>query len=160
MTTPILIRRAEPAEPADTDAILRILRETYETTWKPELSAAAIARFESSAHTAAYVRERLAHFAVACLGGEVVGLLDWRDDFIDALHVSPRHQRLGIGAALLRHAETAIAGAGHARIRLETDTFNQQARAFYGKHGYAEVDFYPDEEWCSGFTTVLMSKAL
>ena len=92
--------------------------------------------------------------------GEVVGLLDWRDDFIDALHVSPQHQRLGIGAALLHHAETAIARAGHARIRLETDTFNQQARAFYGKQGYAEVDFYPDEEWHSGFTTVLMSKGL
>ncbi|TLP75953.1 GNAT family N-acetyltransferase [Pseudomonas nitroreducens] len=157
MTTPLLIRGAEPA---DAEAILRILGETYQATWKPELSAEAIARFESSAHTALYVRERLAHFEVACVDGEVVGLLNWRDDFIDALHVSPRHQRLGVGAALLRHAETAIAGAGHARIRLETDTFNRQARAFYGKHGYAEVDFYPDEEWHSGFTTVLMNKVL
>jgi len=157
MTTPTLIRRAEPA---DADAILRILGETYEATWKPELSAEAIRRFESSAHTAAYVHERLAYFEVACLDGEVAGLLDWRDDFIEALHVSPRHQRLGIGEALLRHAETAIVGAGHRRIRLETDTFNQQARAFYGKHGYAEIDFYPDEEWHSGFTTVLMSKDL
>ncbi|MCP1622116.1 GNAT family N-acetyltransferase [Pseudomonas nitroreducens] len=157
MTTPLLIRRADPA---DTGAILRILGETYEATWKPELSAEAIARFQSSARTAAYVSERLRHFAVACIDGEVVGLLDWRDDFIDALHVSPRHQRLGIGAALLHHAEAAIACEGYACVRLETDTFNRQARAFYGKHGYAEVDFYPDEEWHSGFTTVLMSKAL
>ncbi|MFJ3261282.1 GNAT family N-acetyltransferase [Pseudomonas sp. NPDC086581] len=157
MTTPILIRRAEPA---DTDAILRILRETYETTWKPELSAEAIARFESSAHTAAYVRARLAHFEVACLGGEVAGLLDWRDDFIDALHVSPRHQRQGIGAALLRHAEGIIAGAGHAEVRLETDTFNRQACSFYRRHGYHELDRYPDEEWQSGFTTLLMGKSL
>lgn len=157
MTTPILIR---PAESADADAILRILGETYEATWKPELTVEAIARFESSAHTAAYVRERLPFFQLACIDGEVVGLLDWRDDFIDALHVSPRRQRLGIGAALLHHAEAAIAAAGHTHVRLETDTFNRQARAFYGKQGYAEVDFYPDEEWHSGFTTVLMSKAL
>ncbi|MFV3308795.1 GNAT family N-acetyltransferase [Pseudomonas sp. NY15181] len=157
MTTSILIRRAEPA---DADAIQRILGETYEATWKPELTAEAVARFESSAHTAAYVRERLTFFRVACLGGEVVGLLDWRDDFIDSLHVSPRQQRMGIGVALLRHAEDEIARAGHRQVRLETDTFNRQARAFYGKHGYAEVDFYPDEEWHSGFTTVLMSKAL
>lgn len=156
MSTSILIRRADTA---DTDAILRILGDTYETTWKPELTAEAIARFESSAHTAAYVHERLPFFQVACIAGDVVGLLDWRDDFIDALHVSPRHQRLGVGAALLRHAETAIADAGHAGVRLETDTFNQQARAFYGKHGYAEIDFYPDEEWHSGFTTVLMRKS-
>jgi ribosomal protein S18 acetylase RimI-like enzyme len=157
MTTPVLIRRAEAA---DCDAILRILGETYEATWKPELSAEAVARFESSSHTSTYVRERLAHFAVACIAGEVVGLLDWRDDFIDALHVSPRHQRLGIGAALLHHAEAAIVRDGHGRARLETDTFNHQARAFYGKHGYAEIDLYPDEEWRSGFTTVLMSKVL
>ncbi|MDN6856731.1 GNAT family N-acetyltransferase [Pseudomonas sp. CAN2814] len=157
MTTPPLIRCAESA---DTDAILRILSETYEATWKPALCAEAVARFESSARTSAYVRERLAHFAIACIAGEVVGLLDWRDDFIDALHVSPRHQRLGIGAALLHHAEAAIVREGYACVRLETDTFNHQSRAFYGKHGYAEADFYPDEEWHSGFTTVLMSKAL
>lgn len=157
MTTPILIR---PAESADADAILRILGDTYQATWKPELTAEAIARFESSAHTAVYVRERLPFFHLACIDGEVVGLLDWCDNFIDALHVSPRHQRLGIGTALLRHAETAIAGGGHACVRLETDTFNHQARTFYGKHGYAEVDFYPDEEWHSGFTTVLMIKPL
>lgn len=59
MTTPILIRRAEPA---DADAVLRILGETYEATWKPELSAEAIARFESSTHTSVYVHERLQFF--------------------------------------------------------------------------------------------------
>ncbi len=106
------------------------------------------------------MRERLPHFQVACIDGEIVGLLDWRDDFIDALHVSPGQQRRGIGAVLLDHAERNIRAAGFARARLETDTFNQQARAFYGKQGYAEVDFYPDEEWHSGFTTVLMSKVL
>lgn len=157
MTNPISIRRAGPA---DAEAILRILGETYEATWKPALSAQAIARFESSAHTIAYVRERLAHFQVACIDGEIVGLLDWRDDFIDALHVSPGQQRRGIGAVLLDHAEQKIRAAGFSQARLETDTFNHQARAFYGKHGYAEVDFYPDEEWHSGFTTVLMIKPL
>ena len=30
----------------------------------------------------------------------------------------------------------------------------------YRKHGYAEIDTYPDEEWDSGFTTVLLVKAL
>jgi len=157
MTTPVLIR---PAEPADAEAILRILGETYEATWKPALTAEAIARFEASAHTADYVRGRLPFFRVACIAGEVVGLLDWREDFIDALHVSPCRQRLGIGAALLHHAESEIARAGHRLVRLETDTFNHQARGFYGKHGYVEIDFYPDEEWHSGFTTVLMSKVV
>uniref|UniRef100_UPI00210759A9 amidase family protein n=1 Tax=Acidovorax sp. ST3 TaxID=2219062 RepID=UPI00210759A9 len=56
------------------------------------------------------------------------------------------------------YENTRAAGFGDAR--LETDTFNMQSRAFYAKHGYAEVDTYPDEEWDSGFTTVLLVKAL
>lgn len=149
-----------PASPADAEAILRILGETYETTWKPQLTAEARARFEAAGRTRAYVQARLGHFHLACLGGEVIGLVDWRDDFIDALHVSPRAQRAGAGSALLRFAERRMAAAGHAQARLETDTFNTQSRAFYARHGYAEIDFYPDEEWHSGFTTVLLSKPL
>lgn len=153
----ISIRRAEPA---DIEAILRILGETYLTTWKPQLTAQAIARFESSGHTVRYVQEYLPGIHLACLEEEVMGLIDWRDNFIDSLHVSLSHQGRGIGGALLRFAEAAIAAAGHAEVRLETDTFNQQARAFYRKHGYRELDFYPDEEWQSGLTTVLMGKPL
>jgi len=157
LKTPFLIRRAESS---DADAILHILGETYEATWKPALTAEAVAHFEASARTTAYMYARLPFFRVACLDDEVVGPLDWHEDFIDALHVSPCRQRLGIGAALLHHAEREIARAGHRQVRLDTDTFNHPARAFYGKQGYAEVDFYPDEEWHSGFTTVLMTKAL
>ena len=57
-------------------------------------------------------------------------------------------------------AEDGMRAAGFDEARLETDTFNTQSRAFYAKHGYAEVDTYPDEEWDSGFTTVLLVKAL
>lgn len=156
MTMPF-IRRATPG---DTDAVLRILRQTYEATWKPELTPDAIARFERSGHTRRYVDERLCAMYVAESGGEVAGLVDWDKDFIDALHVSPDHQRHGIGSKLLLQAEAAIAAAGHAQVRLETDTFNHAARSFYLRHGYAETGFYPDEEWHSGFTTVQMTKKL
>ncbi|MDF3935470.1 GNAT family N-acetyltransferase [Pseudomonas citronellolis] len=149
-----------PATPADAEAILRILDATYEFTWKPQLTAEARARFEAQRRTPAYVREHLAHFQLACRDDQVIGLVDWRDDFIDALHVSPHAQRTGAGGALLRHAERRIAADGYRQVRLETDTFNVQSRAFYAAHGYAEIDFYPDEEWHSGFTTVLLSKPL
>ena len=72
----------------------------------------------------------------------------------------PALQRRGVGAALLALAEAGMRADGHAQARLETDTFNTQSRAFYRKHGYAEVDTYPDEEWDSGFTTVLLVKPL
>lgn len=157
MNSPVPIRCAEPG---DVDAIVRLLGETYASTWKPQLTAEAIARYESRGHTRHYVQQYLASIQLACVDGEVVGMIDWREDFIDALHVSPARQGLGIGGALLRFAEAAISAAGHPEVRLETDTFNQQARSFYQRHGYLELDFYPDEEWHSGFTTVLMGKML
>ncbi|MEN5181886.1 GNAT family N-acetyltransferase [Comamonas testosteroni] len=149
-----------PALPDDADAIVRILGQTYEATWKPVLTPAAIARFESSGSTLRYVDERICAMHVAMSGAEIAGVIDWSRDFIDALHVSPRYQGQGIGGQLLRYAEAAMVAAGHAQSRLETDTFNLQARGFYGSHGYQETGFCPDEEWHSGLTTVQMAKQL
>lgn len=58
------------------------------------------------------------------------------------------------------HAEAEIAKAGFTAARLETDTFNIQARALYESRGYREADRYPDTEWISGLTTILLVKAL
>ena len=49
-----------------------------------------------------------------------------------------------------------IAVSGHAVARLETDTFNTRSQAFYAARGYREAGRYPDEEWNSGLTTVLL----
>jgi ribosomal protein S18 acetylase RimI-like enzyme len=57
-------------------------------------------------------------------------------------------------------AEQEIASAGYPQARLETDTFNSRARAFYAKRGYREAEQYPDIEWNSGLTTLLLVKAL
>lgn len=57
-------------------------------------------------------------------------------------------------------AEAAIAETGFAQARLETYTFNLRSRAFYDQRGYREADRYPDNEWNSGFTTLLLVKPL
>jgi hypothetical protein len=57
-------------------------------------------------------------------------------------------------------AEAAIAEAGFAAARLETDTFNRRSQAFYAARGYREAGRYPDEEWNSGLTTLLLVKPL
>ena len=87
-------------------------------------------------------------------------MVDWEGNFIWALHVQPDMQRRGVGAALLALAEAAMRQAGVREARLETDDFNVRSRAFYARNGYQEIDTYPDEEWDSGFTTVLLSKRL
>jgi ribosomal protein S18 acetylase RimI-like enzyme len=79
---------------------------------------------------------------------------------VNALHVHSLAARTGVGAALMDVAEAAIAAAGHPAARLETDTFNARSQAFYAARGYREAGRYPDEEWSSGLTTLLLVKAL
>ncbi|MCO4888995.1 GNAT family N-acetyltransferase [Cupriavidus sp. WGtm5] len=149
-----------PALPSDAQAVEAILIDTHLGTWKPQLTPAAAAAFELQGKTRSYVEARLQEFRVACVDGVPAAMVDWEHNFIWALHVGRAWQRMGLGAALLAHAEAEMARAGQREARLETDTFNQQSRAFYRRQGYAEIDFYPDESWDSGFTTVLLSKAL
>jgi ribosomal protein S18 acetylase RimI-like enzyme len=153
----IIIR---PADPEDVAALEAILRDTFESTWLPQLTPEAAAAYRGDDRPAAYVGERGRLFVVAEVGGEVVGLVDWDGDFVNALHVRSDHARSGVGGQLMDHAEAAMAAAGHPRARLETDTFNTRSHAFYAKRGYRETGRYPDEEWNSGLTTLLLVKAL
>jgi ribosomal protein S18 acetylase RimI-like enzyme len=158
MTSASLIVR--PAQPADAPALRAILHDTFESTWAPNITPAAAAAFRREDRPAAYVAERGLNFWVAERGGEVVGLVDWQDDFVNALHVLARHARTGVGARLMDKAEREIARGGFAAVRLETDTFNTRSRAFYAARGYREAERYPDQEWGSGLTTLLLVKPL
>ena len=40
------------------------------------------------------------------------------------------------------------------------DSFNTRSQAFYAARGYREADRYPDLEWNSGLTTLLLVKPL
>ena len=149
-----------PATAADADALKAILRDTFESTWRPNITAGAAAAALRGDRPAAYVAEKGLAFWVAERGGAVVGLVHWEGDFVHALHVLARHARSGVGARLMDHAEAQIAAAGFAAARLETDTFNQRSQAFYAVRGYVEAGRYPDEEWNSGLTTLLLVKPL
>ncbi len=149
-----------PSRPSDATAAQAVLRDTFETTWGPQITPEAMAAYRAHDRPKTYWDDRGAQFWLAEVGGEVVGLVDWDGDFVNALHVRSSHARKGIGSALMDHAEAAIAAAGLAAVRLETDTFNTRSRAFYAGRGFVEVDRYPDREWNSGLTTLLLSKPL
>lgn len=61
-----------------------------------------------------------------------------REALLDEIYVRDRGH--GVGAALLRHAVTAAAGAGAAVMFLETEAHNARVRAFYARHGFAAED--------------------
>jgi ribosomal protein S18 acetylase RimI-like enzyme len=149
-----------PSRPEDAGSLRAILHDTFESTWRPQITAEAAQAFLVEDRPARFVAERGHAFRVAERAGEVIGLVYWEDDFVHALHVAGAHARRGVGARLMDEAEAAIAAAGHAQARLETDTFNARSRAFYAARGYREAGRYPDEEWASGLTTLLLVKPL
>lgn len=155
--SPITVR---PSRPEDAAALIAILYDTFGSTWRPQVTAAATARFCAEERPRAFVGERGREFLVAERNGAVVGLVHRDGDFVTALHVHSTAARTGVGAALMDAAEAAIAASGHRMARLETDTFNVRSQAFYAARGYQEADRYPDEEWDSGLTTLLLVKRL
>lgn len=149
-----------PATPADGPALQAILRDTFESTWLPNITQAAANAFGAENRPADYVGRRGPEFWLAERDGEVVGFVDWDGDFVNALHVRAAHARSGVGRLLMDKAEQAITADGFPTVRLETDTFNARSQAFYAARGYHEAARYPDEEWNSGLTTILLVKPL
>lgn len=152
--------RVRRAQATDAPILREILHDTYESIWLPHLTSAASQAFRDEDRPAAYVAARGAEFWVAELDGEVIGFVDWDGDFVNALHVRSSRARMGAGRHLMDKAEAEIAAAGFSSARLETDTFNTRSRAFYASRGYREADSYPDTEWNSGLTTLLLVKPL
>jgi GNAT superfamily N-acetyltransferase len=152
--------RVRRAQASDAPALRAILWDTFASTWLPKLTPAAAGAFRDEDRPRAYVAERGLKFWVAERDGEPVGLVDVEGDFVNALHVLAAHRRSGVGARLMERAEAEILGAGFAAARLETDTFNETSQAFYAARGYREAARYPDREWASGLTTLLLVKPL
>lgn len=78
---------------------------------------------------------RIAEIWVAELDGELVGFISLvGSNEVGILFVDPRHQRSGIGSALMDHARQL-------RGELEVDVFaeNPAGRAFYAAYGFREI---------------------
>jgi GNAT superfamily N-acetyltransferase len=149
-----------PAGPADVDSLVAILYDTFDSTWRPNITSLAAKAFRDEDRPAAYVARRGREFWVCECAKDVVGFVDWQDDFVNALHVRGSHARLGVGTLLMDKAEVEIGRLGFSAARLETDTFNTDSQQFYARRGYKEADRYPDMEWSSDLVTILLVKPL
>lgn len=150
-----------PARSDDAPALIALLHATFQDTWMPQMSAEALTRWQARDDgPEAYVRDKGADFVIAEIDGALAGMIHWHDGFVHALHVDARYRRRGIGAALMAEAERATREVGLARLRLETDTFNQPSQALYRTLGYVEIDRYPDITYDPRIVTVLLEKVL
>ena len=67
--------------------------------------------------------------------GALVGFMAVHPGWIEQLYVAVEAQRGGVGGALVEHAKSLMAD-----IRLYTFQANAPARAFYARHGFAEIE--------------------
>lgn len=148
------------AHAGDASRLKTILQDSFERTWLPALTPAAAARYRLEDRGTRYVEADLDRLIVAEVQGVVAGFVHWERDFVEGLHVHHDYRRRGAGSILMEYAERAMAEQGFAAARLETDSFNIASQAFYLGRSYVEQSRYPDQEWDSGFTTILYAKAL
>jgi len=79
----------------------------------------------------------------ACLGDALAGfvVLNFKGPFVgyvQLLGVAAPHRGLGMGAALLAHAERCIFERTH-NVFICVSSFNETAQRFYARHGYQAV---------------------
>jgi GNAT superfamily N-acetyltransferase len=125
----------------DMDAAARVLRTAFDQAlpWLAGLHTPAQDRW--------FFRERV--FATcevwgAFDGAVMVGMLAFREDWIDQLYVLPEAQGRGVGTELLQVAQNAFD-----RLQLWTFQRNDRARRFYQARGFAlvrETDGAANEE--------------
>ena len=117
------------ARDLDAGAVGAILSEFVDTSdWLPRIHT----RAEDIAHAARMIDLGRVH--VAEDSGTVVGFCARNGDDLDALYVASEKRGQGIGAALLRHAQTVVD-----RLELWTFQANEGAQRFYLRHGFVEM---------------------
>ena len=130
-----------PATAADVPSLTELARAAYEH-YIPRLGAPPRPMTDDYAEV---VRTRRA--VVAERGGEILGLVVLRvsdEGFcVDNIAVDPSHQGIGVGKALLEHAEVAARNAGFDSIYLYTHERMTENLALYSRIGYVEYDRRP-----------------
>jgi ribosomal protein S18 acetylase RimI-like enzyme len=127
-----------PATEADVPRLSELVRTAYE----PYVERLGEPPRPMTVDYAEVVRSH--HVTVAERGGEILGLvvLGVSDEgfFVDNVAVDPSHQGIGVGRALLEHAETAARDAGFDSIYLYTHERLVENLALYSRIGYVEYD--------------------
>ena len=152
MPDPISLRPGAPHDALPIAALaVQVFLDTYATDGvRPDLAREAFREYSPDAFDA-----RLAHphrrFVLAEKGAGLAGFAEVVTLPVAApagavtgaelvrLYVQPAFQRAGLGVRLLRAAEAVARDAGMTALWLTAWEGNERARAFYSRHGYADV---------------------
>jgi ribosomal protein S18 acetylase RimI-like enzyme len=130
-----------PATPADVPRLTELVRAAYEH-YVERLGGPPRPMTDDYADVV-----RNAQVTVATRDGEIAGLIVLRvttEGFlVDNVAVDPSHQGVGVGRALLEHAEDAARRAGYDSVYLYTHERMTENLALYSRIGYVEYDRRP-----------------
>ncbi|WP_412525456.1 GNAT family acetyltransferase [Burkholderia lata] len=125
-----------PFERADTDAVLAVWRDAFPQYEDPD----APPHRDPLRSIELKLATQPELFFVATSGARVVGTLmagfDGHRGWLYSFGVSNDARRLGIGRALIAHAERALAARGCLKINLQVLPGNDDACRFYAALGY------------------------
>lgn len=158
----------ERATIEDVPEIKRVLSETWKATYGPWLSEETITTVTSVWHNpdqlALEIQNPNIFFGVARLpDGPIAGITTLgkhTDDTIMLfrLYIHPQYQRRGLGSNLL---DAGIAAFPAARmILLEVEENNQQAYAFYLRHGFQDMERKEERVHSDVIKVIVMAKHL
>jgi ribosomal-protein-alanine N-acetyltransferase len=125
---------------ADADSVGRVGFEAWEAN--PVLNAFGVdmmVRIRLSFRR--FAKEHYSLITVGELGGEIAGWTarDGARDYISDLWVSPAHQGLGIGSALISNLLREMRAEGLKRARIDTHAANEGAIRLYQELGFSIV---------------------
>lgn len=131
----MILRAATEADIAET---ARVAVASYGAGFASILEQPVLAGYDTAFFEKRF-RDQLARLWVAEDEGRILGFLKLTDAHIDMLFVDPAAFGTGVGAAILRHAETLGA------TTLECFAENHAARAFYTRMGWRLARAYSRE---------------
>lgn len=125
---------------ADADSVGRVGFEAWAAN--PVLNAYGadmVTRIRTSFH--GFARDHFNLITVGELGGDIAGWTarEGARDYISDLWVSPAHQGLGIGSALMSATLRIMRAEGLRRARIDTHAANEGAIRLYKELGFAVV---------------------
>jgi ribosomal protein S18 acetylase RimI-like enzyme len=157
----------ERAKPQDVDLIKQVLSETWIDTYAPYVSRSTIDHVTTHWHDPQLLRMQIEkagdYFAVAREGAEIVGLITVivvtpEELYLQRLYIHPRHQRQGIGTALLSAAIAEYPAA--TTIRLEVEQRNAKGLSYWRKQHFVEVATRSERIGMESMQVVVMERRL
>ena len=138
--------RIRQADPRDVEGLIEISLRTIRASYASFLGRAAVEAFIGSGAVEKFVRDNVAIAVVVTLDDELAGYAVSTGDHVDELIIDVAFHRRGLGSMLLAHLERELF-KGHDALMLESFRDNDQANAFYDKHGWQVTGAYRDQDY-------------